>query len=121
MDITSKSIDVFRADFKKAVADLETKYDVKIELGGTSYSKAEMHFKTTIKNNTVDGVDFAEAEFSKLAFMYGFEPKDYNKVVKLGKEEFNLVGFNRKARKNTCMIKRVSDGADYVCSHNAIN
>lgn len=56
MAITKSELESFRSDFSKTVADLETKYGVKISLGNTRYGDFEFTSRLTVNKVNKDSV-----------------------------------------------------------------
>ena len=50
MKFNNKTLDQFRADFDKAVAELAKKYDVKISMGNIRYTDCSFTTKLTVQN-----------------------------------------------------------------------
>jgi hypothetical protein len=115
MKITRTTMKQFRKSFAEAVKDLEAQYDVSIKLGNIGM-RPHSYFtsKITVKNNIIDGVDFQEATFKNEAIMFGFIGSDYKRKLKLQGETYELIGFNRKARKNDCTIATLDGKNQYV-------
>lgn len=104
----------FREDFQKALKELEQKYNVSIAGGNISYTDTEFTMKTTVKFNEVNGKSHDQAEFEKYCFMFGFKPEDYGrKAVNLG-EEYTLIGFYPKKRKQP--VKVMKNDKCYIIS-----
>jgi thiamine monophosphate kinase len=104
----------FRQDFQNALKEVSEKYNVTITAGNISYTNIDFTMKVNVKMNEVEGKSFEQAEFEKYCLMFGFSPDDYGKkAVNLG-EEYILVGFYPRKRKQP--VKITKDGKSYIIS-----
>lgn len=53
-------------------------------------------------------------EFNKLCAQFGFAKEDYGARVIVNGKGYTLCGFNSRARKNACLVKR--EGKVYTCA-----
>ena len=116
MEINKVTLRSFREEFKSAMADLEKKHGVSINMGTISYDANEFRTKVTVNNvGDVDnaGGNVEKATFQLNAHRYGFKASDYNKEVQIYGSTYYLVGFKLNARKNVCIIKNAK-GTTYV-------
>lgn len=110
--LTKQQFNEFREDFQEALKEVSEKYNVNITAGNISYTNIDFTMKVNVKMNEVEGKSFEQAEFEKYCFMFGFLPEDYGKkAVNLG-EEYTLVGFYPRKRKQP--VKIVKDGKNYI-------
>lgn len=117
MDINNKTLALFRTDFKDAVANLESKYGVKIELGNIRYTTNEFSGRIDVTNSEFD----KELEtFKQYCGFYGLKESDYGKKITIGMDEYIIVGINPRARKNCFLIRKVSDGQTYTCGEEPV-
>ena len=115
MEFNNKEFKNLRTDIESALQEVEKKYGIKLTCGAISYGVVDF----TVKLNGVknDGnTDGQKALFEERCRYYGFEPKDYERELVIGKNKYKLVGFNVKARTNPCEIQRVSTGQIYTCN-----
>lgn len=114
MNFNKRGFEVFRADVKKALAEVEQKHGVKVECGSISYGTYDFNMKINVVKN--DGIDGNRKLFEQHCGKYGFEKDDYERVFDLEGTRFQLVGFNTKSPKNCCSIKRLHDGKIFKCT-----
>ena len=121
MVITKQFLKEFRLELKEAVKELEAKHKCKVELGNISYTEDSFTSKMTVSDASISASDREKKEFEKFCMIYGFEAKDYLKEFTLQGKNFVLYGFKPKATKNTCKIREVSTGKDYMCPESTVN
>ena len=106
-------LSAFRADFMKAVAELQEKYDVTISLGPITYTENQFTTKMTVDNGR-DRVEIERANFDLNVWKYrhlGLEPGRYGRVfVGYDGRKYALMGFNTKAPKYPLIIMSTSTG-----------
>lgn len=112
----------FRKDFKLAMKELEKKYGFDIELGNITYAHDEKSFTGKIEAVKVEeGKTREQADFEKNAHLYGFKPEDYKKEYIVKGVTYQLIGFNRKARKNPFLIRDIATNSEYTCPLGFLN
>lgn len=100
MEISPNGIKEFRRDFKQSVKDLEAKHGITLELGNSRREPNSFTVQLVVQNTNVDGLSFEEAEFKRIAPMYGLKESDYGVRFRMGRDIFRLSGINQNARKN---------------------
>lgn len=119
MEFSNEEFKNFRKDVLNTLKIIEEKYSVTIDVGNIRYRAFDFDMKlNVVKNDTA--VDGKRALFEQDCISYGFAASDYEKEFVLGKDKFKLIGFNRKARTNTCMLCRVSDGKMYTANEDIV-
>ncbi len=115
MEITGKTVDVFRRDFEKAVFDLQSKYDVTIELGNITYWQDRFSAKLSVKNGR-DPEMIARADFDNTVWKYahlGLTKGMYNRIFKgIDGRLYALRGFNVRAPKYPLIIMDIGDNRE---------
>jgi hypothetical protein len=101
----------FRADFQKAIEELEKKYELSIKLGNISYDNTGFNAKIAVVK-TDSKEDYKKLDFDKYCYAFGFSPEHYRQTFVASGRKFALVGFNPKAPKNGCLIEG-EDGSVY--------
>lgn len=120
MEINTTTIANFRADFKNAVKPLEEKYGVIIEPRGVTYDNSHFYFKVEVQNGT-NKEDINKEIFEKNCERFGLEKDDFGKVFKSSTgEEYQIIGLKPNKRKNVVLVKKLSNGEEYICSPEAI-
>lgn len=66
-----------------------------------------------IKSGNIDG---KKAIFEQQCAGYGFKPDDYKREFSANGRDFQLIGFNRKAPKNNCIIYCIDDKKECKCN-----
>lgn len=123
MEITDHNLDLFEADFKEAVKDLEKKYDVTISLGKITYDENQFYTKMTV-DNSQDPDLIAEHNFDSEVWKYadiGLKRGMYRQMFlnRYG-EKFAILGFIPNAKKYPLHVVRFSDGSHYKVSKSFI-
>lgn len=115
--LNDKSVLVaLREDINSALAGVAEKYNIDIEAGQVRYQPDgfSCSFKLDIElKRTPDGQDVGKLKFEKEAPHFGLDPSDYHMVFEVHRDEYKLVGFNLRARKNPLIIEKTSDGKQY--------
>ena len=113
MIINEGNLTAFRKDFKKAVEELEKKYDVTISLGSITYEEDRFSSRMSVKNGS-DPDDVARMDFDADAWKYahlGIQRGMYKRIfVGLTGQRYAIVGINTRAKKYPLEIISVSDG-----------
>lgn len=65
-------------------------------------------------SSEADGESIEQVEFNKLCAQFGFAKEDYGARVVVNGKGYTLCGFNPRARKNACLVKR--EGKVYTCA-----
>lgn len=108
MEVTKQSMGLFRADFNKALADLEMKYGVKISLGTIKGDKFGFSGKVTV-SNVDDNAATEEDEFKRnltpALRRRGITANWYGRTVRIEGSEYTVCGLNPHNTKYPCLIK----------------
>lgn len=119
MEINKNTLSAFRADFNRAMQELEEKYDVTVSLGKITYYKERFTGKLTVING-LDPEEAARNAFDADVLRFedlGLRPGMYNRVfLGVDGKRYAVRGFNTRARKWPIRILRVSDGEERVCN-----
>jgi hypothetical protein len=114
----------FGTEFKKAVAELEAKIGVKIDLGNISFNDHQFTSKVTV-TLVGDGLDSADAkmkvEFERYALLFGLNKADYDKQFTYGGKRYKLKGVKPRSTKNPFVAQEISNGKLYVLPNSALN
>jgi len=99
---TKQELKAFRDDFKKAVDELEKKYNMTIQLGNISYTADSFHGKLTCNRALSKTEQSAKekAEWGKLCTLVGLEPDDYGFTYVGNGHTLKVVSINLGAPKN---------------------
>ncbi len=108
--ITSAVARDIDADIKAAVASVESKWGVDINVGGGTYNADS--FTTKLKVS-LSGVDMAKKEWDRYAFRFGLKDEQYGTIFHHGGESFTVAGIRPKARKHP-IIGTNARGTRYV-------
>lgn len=105
-----------RQDINKALASVAETYGVEIQAGEARYTADgfSCSFKLDIElTKTADGEDVGRLRFESDAPLFNIDPADYHATFDLHGEEYRLVGFNLRARKNALLIESTSNNKQY--------
>ena len=119
MKINAETLDQFRADFNKAMKELEEKYDLTINLGMISYW--EDRFTAPLEANAGrDPELIARAAFDRNVWKleaYGIREGMYMRIfVGKDKRRYALTGINTKATRYPLEYKDILTGVRYKAS-----
>lgn len=115
MEINQSNLIAFRKDFQEALKGLEEKYGVIIQSQKITYESDRFHFKVEVKNGT-SKEDVNQIDFNKYCKLYGLQPEDYLRTFAVQGEQYQIVGINPAKRKKTIIIKKLSNGLEYICA-----
>lgn len=120
------NLDMIRADFNKAMAELQAKYGVKISLGKITYGEKEFTAKlTTIVADEATastvGIDPKwVSDFHRSYFAFGLKKEDINAEVVIRGRKATIVG--SRSRANLPIVVKFTDrdgftalGSEEVC------
>ena len=114
MNMTSINFNNFRNEIEVALATVAEKYGCEVTAGNIKYDNTSIDISLAFKAKGENGESAEEVDFKKLCNRYGFGPDDYNSVILAGGKAYRFVGFNTRARKNTCILKD-ANGKTYSC------
>lgn len=114
MKLTRNEFAAFRADIKKALAEVEAKYGVEITPANIKYSDQKFDLKLIVAVGSEKEAE--EKEFAVHAPRHGFRAEDYLLQFAADGKLFELCGFNNNSPKNNCKIREVGTGRTYKCS-----
>ena len=121
MEFTKSSFAKYREDLNEALRPLGEKYGLTFEpVNHIHYEGLSFNFKVVATKAEVNGVpvDKAKEDFVKYCGRHGLQPDDYQKRCHyLGEKDtsYIIVGIKPKATVNSIIIKRESDGKEFVC------
>lgn len=110
--LTKIQFESFRKETEQALKSIAEKYNANITTGKIKYTSDSFNLDLKVTKKEVNGKSYEQAEFEKNAFLYGFDPEDYNKTFMSHGKSFQLVGFNNKARTMPVLAK-CEDGKRY--------
>ena len=110
--LTKQEFASFRKEAEELLQGLANKYNANIKAGRIKYTDNSFNLDVEVTRKEVDGKPFEQAEFEKLAFLYGFSPEDYGKMFNMGGKTFTLYGFKTNAR-TMPVLARGNDGKNY--------
>jgi len=99
MKINKSTLQEFRDDFKRVIAELEEKYQIQINLQQINYDEFGFDFKG--RANLEGG---AQKEFERYAPSYGLNVTDFGKIIFIKNKPYKICGWKRNAKKNKVII-----------------
>lgn len=109
MNFDNNDFSAFERDMKRAVQDLCTKYQVKLKKMHISYGAVDFDMKLSFEKNE-EGLNTERVKFEMACYRYGFVPDDYMRIFEYNDVEYELIGFDRSARKYNCIVREVETG-----------
>ena len=104
----------FKQDFKKALEEVEKKYNISISAGAITYETRIIgvsNFRFKVECNSLEiSTNAEEASFKNTCRIYGFKETDYKKSFTLTGRTYLLVGFNTRARAYPIVAEEVGSG-----------
>lgn len=117
--ITNATCDALRKDLDKALADVMKKHGLTFEVGPMRYNAKLLRFSVDC-NLIPDGVNAEDeaavrkARFEQYAPILGGKKEWFGQHIILQRTEYIIYDVKPKARKNTFVIRSVSNEAEYV-------
>jgi hypothetical protein len=96
----------FRKDVQELLDVLGQKYEMRIDLGGITYTNNSI--KSSIKGRYTDALTETQEEYDNVAFRYGLPPRGSVIKTKSG-EIYQMFGYKRRAPKRPIIMKDMSD------------
>ena len=109
MNFDNNDFSAFERDMKSALQDLCTKYQVKLKKMDISYGAVDFDMKLSFEKNE-EGLNTERVKFEMACYRYGFVPDDYMRIFEYNGVEYELIGFDRSARKYNCIVREVDTG-----------
>jgi hypothetical protein len=117
MEFTSGSIKTFRAEFRDAVAELEKKHGISINIGNIKYNPTKFTTKLEViaskpdeDGNVVTG---EQANFNANCAHVGLSPQHYKATFTHRRSDYILVGVKPRNRKYPIIAQDVISGRNY--------
>lgn len=108
-----------REDVDQALRAVAEKHGITLSLGSIKFDATSFtgQLKATVLNPATGVVPTEEREFHAYARMFGFEPSDYRRVVRIDGVEYRMIGFKTRAPRRPVVLERVhGPGGGVVCS-----
>lgn len=113
MLMNKDNLNNFRKDFEKAMIDLEEKYNIKIDIGGITFTRDSFTCGLKAVNMTEDGIDqFTQDLLNDDPWFKSV----FNKRFKEGRHAFKIIGY-KPSKKNSIVCKR-DDNETYYWNYN---
>ena len=109
MNFDNNDFSAFERDMKNAIRELCTKYQVKLKNMHISYGTVDFDMKLTFEKNE-EGMNTERVKFETECYRYGFVPDDYMRIFEYNGVEYELIGFERSARKYNCVVREIDTG-----------
>lgn len=111
--LTKLQFESMRNEIEIALSAIADKYNCEVHAGGIKYTNVSATVSVEFNSKGNSGLSAEQNLFNTYCAQFGFEPKDYNKIVFIDGKVYRLIGFNLKARKNFCLITK--DGKQFAC------
>lgn len=119
--ITKEQIRMFRKDFDSAVAELEKKYELKIELGSISYDNISFHGKMTCTTLSESGEKEVDTSaFGWMKELLGFKGNLGDNYTDRKGITYTVYNLDPKKPKYAVLLKG-SDGKNYKAPVATVN
>lgn len=109
MNFSSEELNAFQTDLKKATQSLCDKYQVKMKKSKISYGQVDFEMKITFEKNEV-GLNTERIRFETECNFYGFTSDDYMRLFEYNGVEYEMIGFDRSAKKYNCIVRETETG-----------
>ena len=118
MNITKASLKAFRSDFAEAVAELEKKHGVSINIGNITFDSDEFTTKMKVTNKGAEK-DIARKKaidtFNRHCYKFGLTPKDFGRTIEAFGETYTIAGVRPRAKAANALILE-KDGKEFIGS-----
>lgn len=114
MNMATVDLKKFRNEVELALAAVAEKYGCEVAAGNIKYDTTSVDIAVYFKSKGENGESAEEVDFKKHCKDYGFSMEDYGMKFTLDGKTYRLIGFNPRARKNSCIITD-SNGKQYAC------
>jgi hypothetical protein len=109
-----------RAEINAALAAVGAKFGVSLQAGNASFLESNATFKLVCQigedKSISDLKDEKAAKALKLYQPLYFRDLPLDKHYSMGKDVFEIVGYNTRGRTSPMLIKSVKSGKEYKCS-----
>lgn len=117
---TRETVKKLRLEIDKALSTIGKKYKIEFHLGNIYFEPHQFRGKLTVTSNKREvekkKKDKDENSFKVFARFNGLDPDLLGTVIKLGREQYKIVGWNNRARKSPIKLQRVKDGRGFKAS-----
>ncbi len=117
---TRETVKLLRKEINKTLAPLSKKLGIEFDLGTIRFTPYEMRVKLTGTANKKEVASKKKEEdannFKVFGRYSGLDPSDLGKTFTFNGNQFKVVGWNTKARKNAVKLQRLPDGKGFKCS-----
>jgi hypothetical protein len=105
------------ASARCAVAQVLSDHDVQVALKGTRYGADRV---TVTLELTRTGVDLNKKHFEQAAHLFGLQPDDYGKRIKLDGREFVVIGLSLSRPKFPILARCARSGKEFKLTEGAV-
>lgn len=110
---TRNDVKVMREELQKELDNFAKEHGITIKVGNATYDETDIHFKVDIASASEDT---ERVRWEQNCRYFGLVPEDYGKEITLQGQKFAVVGVKPKARKNCIIVRRISDGKEFLTS-----
>lgn len=110
---TRNDVKVMREELQKELDNFAKEHGITIKVGNATYDETDIHFKVDIASASADT---ERVRWEQNCRYFGLVPEDYGKEITLQGQKFAVVGVKPKARKNCIIVRRISDGKEFLTS-----
>lgn len=104
-----------RQRFEMRLKEVADELGLKVEFNGGKFTDTTYEPKIKVSVlHTPDGKDAAQAEFEKLALIYGARPEDYGRTFNHGRDTYKLIGFQPSRRRFPIRAKNLTNGTEQL-------
>lgn len=107
-NITKVMLGNLRADFANAVKELESKYNIKIELGSGKFDDSSATFKLNVTGSGENGkvIDSKANDFMRYCEVFGLEKSDFGKSFHNMNGTYEICGIKPSCYKFPILAKK---------------
>ena len=116
---TKSNLGAVRTDINSALADVEAKYGIKLDIGSINYDGSTFTTKLKAYATGGDNSNAGKIDWDKNCFRFGLKKEDFGKTIKVNGETFTVSGIKPRSSKYPILATN-SDGKIYKFHYSVI-
>ncbi len=111
MAFNRNDVKKMREELQAELENFAKEHGVSIHVGNASYDDTDITFKVRVASAAEDT---ERLRWENNCGYLGLVPEDYGKEIILNGQKFAVVGIKPSARKNCIIVRRISDGKEFL-------